>query len=70
MRETRAGAGKTIGVIADDGLDEAYDAASVALHALGQPRGEPLQTKAQAAVQMVVDDIQREWEENEPPADA
>lgn len=65
MRETRAGAGKTIGVIADDGLDEAYEAAGAALDALHQPRGEPWQTKAEAAVQMVADDIEREWKERE-----
>jgi hypothetical protein len=65
IRETRAGAGKTIGVIPDDGLDEAHEAAGVALDALGESRGEPWQTKAQAAVNRVVDDIQREWEEKE-----
>jgi hypothetical protein len=65
MRETRAGPGKTIGVRADDGLDEACEAAGAALDALGQERGEPWQTKAQAAVQTVVDDIEREWKEKE-----
>ena len=41
MRETRAGAGKTLAVIPDDGLDEAYDAAGLALDALGESRGDP-----------------------------
>jgi len=72
MRETRAGVGKTVGVIADDGLDEAYDAAGVALDALGESRGEPWETGAQAAVRAVTEDIQREWEEKQqnPPTDA
>jgi len=69
---TRAGVGKTVGVIADDGLDEAYDAAGVALDALGESRGEPWETGAQAAVRAVTEDIQREWEEKQqnPPTDA
>jgi hypothetical protein len=41
MRRTRANAGQTIGVIPEDGLDAAYDAAGEALDALGEPRGEP-----------------------------
>lgn len=65
MRETRAGGTTTLGVIPDDGLDEAYEAAGEALDALGEPRGEPWKTKAQAAVQVVADDIQRELEEKE-----
>jgi hypothetical protein len=69
MRETRAGAGRTLGVIPDDGLDEAYDAAGLALDALGELRGEQWRTRAQAAVDRVVDDIQRELEE-EPATDS
>jgi hypothetical protein len=69
MRETRAGGPKTLGVIPDDGLDEAYEAAGAAVDVLGQPRGELWQSKSQAAVQGVADDIRRELEGEEPGAD-
>jgi hypothetical protein len=72
MRETRAG-GTTIGVIPDDGLAEAYEAAGVALDALGEPRGEPWETGAQVAVRTVTEDILREWDQKkqqQPPAAA
>jgi hypothetical protein len=49
MRRTRAGAGITIGVIDEDGLDAAYDAAGYALDALGEPRGEVWGSDAAAA---------------------
>lgn len=61
MRRTRAGrSDQIIGVIADDGLDEAYDAAGDALDALGEPRGEVWESGAQRAVRLVTDDILRE----------
>jgi hypothetical protein len=65
MRRTRARPNATLGVIPDDGLDEAYEAAGEALDALGEPRGEVWETGAERAVRLVVDDIMREMEEGE-----
>jgi hypothetical protein len=72
MRETRSGDTTTLGVIADDGLGEAYDAAGMALDALGESRGKPWETKAPAAVRVVAEDVLRELEETprEPSVDA
>jgi hypothetical protein len=49
VRETRSRTSWTFGVIPDDGLDQAYEAAGEALDALGQPRGEPWQSVDQKA---------------------
>jgi len=49
MRRTRANPGQALGVIEDDGIDEAYEAAGRALDALAEPRGEPWQTAAERA---------------------
>lgn len=40
MRRTRANPGQTLGVIGEDGLDEAYEASGKALDALGEERGD------------------------------
>jgi hypothetical protein len=57
MRETRANTGATIGVIDDDGLDAAYEAAGEALDALGEPRGEVWESGANRAVRLVTEDV-------------
>jgi Na+-transporting methylmalonyl-CoA/oxaloacetate decarboxylase gamma subunit len=68
MRETRAGQGVTIGVIPDDGLDAAYDAAGVALDALEEPRGEPWETGSQRAVRQVTEDVLADLEDQKTDA--
>ncbi len=66
MRRTRAGRpDQTLGVIPDDGLDEAYEAAGDALDALGEPRGEVWESGAVRAVRLVAQDIAREFETDE-----
>jgi hypothetical protein len=65
MRRTRAGAGVTVGVGPDDGLDAAYDAAGEALDALKQERGEVWETEADRAVRLVAEDIVQELGQEE-----
>jgi hypothetical protein len=60
MRRTRAKPGMTLGVIAEDGLDEAYDAAGDALDALREPRGEPFESDYDRAVRLVTEDVVRD----------
>jgi hypothetical protein len=62
VRETRSLTAWTFGVIPDDGLDEAYEAAGEALDALGQPRGEPWQSVDQKAGGQIIEDIRNESE--------
>jgi hypothetical protein len=58
MRRTRARKPEqTLGVIKDDGLDEAYEAAGDALDALEEPRGEVWETAAGRAVRLVAEDV-------------
>jgi len=57
MRRTRAKPGWTIGVIAEDGLDAAYDAAGEALDALGEERGPVFESDYQRAVREVTEDV-------------
>lgn len=68
MRRTRAGEGKTIGVIPDDGLDEAYEAAGEALDELGESRGRVWESGSQRAVRLVTEDILRDADEGESSA--
>jgi hypothetical protein len=48
---------KTIGVVKDDGLDEAYEAAGNALDALGETRGEVWESDVQRVVREVTNDL-------------
>jgi hypothetical protein len=64
MRRTRAGKPDALlGVIPDDGLDDAYEAAGRALDALGEPPGEAWETAAQRAVRGVTEDILSDLQE-------
>jgi hypothetical protein len=65
MRRTRAGEGVTVGVLPDDGVDAAYDAAGEALDALGQERGPVWETEADRAVRLVAEDIVQELDQEE-----
>ena len=62
MRETRAKPEQTLGVISDDGLDAAYDAAADALDALGEFVPEPWESGVDRSVRLVTEDALREFE--------
>ena len=57
MRRTRANPGQTLGVIGEDGLDDAYEKAGAALDALGEERGPVWQNAVDRAIAGVVEDI-------------
>jgi hypothetical protein len=64
MRRTRAGKPDALlGVITDDGLDDAYEAAGRALEALGEPLGDAWETAAQRAAREVTEDILSDFQE-------
>ncbi|MGZ4380405.1 MAG: hypothetical protein ACXVZN_06700 [Gaiellaceae bacterium] len=60
MRRTRANPGVTLGVIQEDGLDAAYDAAANALDALGEPLGEVWESGTGEALRLVTEDVVQE----------
>jgi hypothetical protein len=63
FRRTRASSSSTtLGVIPDDGLNAAYDAAGQALDALGEPRGEVWETAADRATRLLAEDVLNELE--------
>jgi hypothetical protein len=69
MRARRSDA-STLGVIGEDGLDEAYETAGTALDALGERRGSRWESAAQRAVRQVAEDIARDATLVTPPEDA
>jgi hypothetical protein len=63
FRKARASStAKAIGVMPDDGLEAAYNAAGEALDALGEPRGEEWETAATRAARLVTEDVVRDLE--------
>jgi hypothetical protein len=63
FRRTRASSPtQTLGVMPDERLEAAYDAAGEALDALDEPRGEVWETEAQRAARLVAEDVARELE--------
>lgn len=60
MRRARAGQGRLLCVIPDDGLEAAYEAAGGALDALGEPRGEVWESSVGRTVRQVTEDLIRD----------
>ena len=64
MRRTRAKPGQTLGVIGEDGLDAAYEAAGLALDALGEDRGDVWESGVGRATREVTEVLLDDYEFN------